>query len=588
MNPNADRQHGLGRRLLTLPGRVLRFVNPLRWLWRGVFMLRNRLRHRAKLDYILFTLSGEIPDLPEERGFIQSRLFGEPPLSLVELDRAFRQIASDGRPQGVVLILRNLALSLADLQTLRDSITRLRDQGKRVICYAQDYDLPAYYLASAADQVWLQPGGLLGVTGLRQEAIFLKDALAQVGIGFDAVAISPYKGAYDQLTRDTISPEGQAQLEWLLDSRFAILVDGIAAGRRLTPEAVRAMIDGGLYTDDVALAAGYVDAILNEEGFPAQLQVEYLVPWEQAERQLLRTWRKRERRYVALLEIRGTMIPGESQQPPSLPLPIPLPLVGEALVGDVTIVRQVRQLMQDDSAAAVLLYVDSPGGAAQAAEAMTSALDELAKTRPLVVYMNSVAASGGYYVATPAQWIVAQPGTITGSIGVLSGKPISAGLFDRLHINRQTFQRGANAGIFSDDAPFSDEQRQLMRGLIERLYQQFITRVAASRKLTLEQVDAVSGGRVWTGVQAKDHGLVDELGGLQTALNRARELANLPETVPLEIFQGQDKQDLPPQLAEVATPAAGWLPVQQRLRLIFNGKPQMLSTSFIEDWRLRG
>lgn len=560
------------KKLLKQVVKIIGWLNPLRWLRRGFFTFRNRWRRRAKVDYVTFILPDTMPVLPEERGFIRRQIFGDPPMSLLELDKHFRQVADDPRPKGVVLYLRGFAMSLASLQMLRASMLRLREKGKKVICFAQGYDLAMYYVASAADEIVLQPGGDFAPLGLREDAIFLKDALAAVGIRFDAVAISPYKGAFDQLTLDSISAEGREQLEWLLDSRYDIIVDDIAAARGMTPDAVREMIDHAPYLDTEV--QGYVNAVLNEEALPEYLKSEHLVPWERAEKMLLRQWRKSSSEYVAMVRVQGPIVPGESKEPP-VDLPIPLPFMVDERVGDLTFVRQVRHLMQDDDAAAVIIYIDSPGGSAAASEAMTAALDELAKTRPVIVYMHSVAASGGYYVATPAKWIVAQPGTITGSIGVISGKPITAGLFKNLLINRIEFQRGQNAGIYSDAAPFTDEQRLIMRRSIERVYEQFIGRVATSRGMTPEMVDQVGGGRVWTGVQAKEHRLVDELGDLHTALKKARELANLPDHAPLVLFE-EDDEPLSPQVAEKANPAAGLNYLQEGIRAMFNGSAQLL------------
>jgi protease-4 len=264
------------------------------------------------------------------------------------------------------------------------------------------------------------------------------------------------------------------------------------------------------------------------------------------------------------------MTPGESMSPP---VDLPIPFVGGERAGDQTIVRQVRALMKDERAAAVVLFIDSGGGAVVAAEAMTSALDELAKTRPLVVYMNAVAASGGYYVATPARWIVAQPGTITGSIGVITAKPITGGLREKLHVNALAFTRGANADLYSDDAPFSEAQRAQVRASIESTYRQFVARVAASRRMSAEAVDAVSGGRVWTGEQALAHGLVDQLGDLRAALAKARELASLPDDAPVALVGGKAKP-LPPQLA--ADPAAALRYPLDNARALVNGTAQVI------------
>ncbi|MCC6801385.1 MAG: S49 family peptidase, partial [Anaerolineae bacterium] len=392
--------------------RRLKRLNPFRLL--RVFLrlrlaLRNRLRARYKdLDTIILTLPASMPALPDTRGWLRQRVQGAPPLSLWELDRIFRRIAADPRPQNVILKISGLALPLADLQTLRGSITRLRAAGKRVVCFAQTYDTAGYYVASAADSILLQPGGELMTVGLRQEAIFLKDALDTIGVALDVVAITPYKGALDQFSRETISPEGREQLEWLIDSRYAMIRDGIAAGRGWTLEQAQAMIDTSPHVAEPALKAGYVDAVVNEEGFAAYLKGKYLHLWKDADRKLVLGRAPRGDQHVALLTITGLMTPGESANPP---IDLPIPFVGGERAGDQTVVRQVRALMQDDSTAAVVLFMDSGGGAVVAAEAMTSALDELAKKRPLVVYKNAVAGSGGYYVATPARWIVAQPGT---------------------------------------------------------------------------------------------------------------------------------------------------------------------------------
>ncbi len=553
---------------------ALRILNPFRALRRAAFWLANWRRGFARLDYIVIVLPQALPALPEPRNWLQRRIRGAPPMSLWELDRLFEQVADDPRPKGVVLHIRGFQMGLADLQTLRGSIARLRQRGKRVICYAQFYDTASYYVASAGDEIILQPGGEVMTLGLRQDAVFLRDALDGVGVSLDVVAISPYKGAFDQLSRSDISPEGRQQLEWLLDSRYEMIVGGIAEGRKITPEAARALIDGAPYLDDAALAAGRVDGVMTEEELARRLDVKHLVPLDQARRMLLRMWRKDSAQYVALLRVAGLMIPGESGGPPGN-IPIPIPFIGGERAGDLTVVRQVRNLMQNKQAAAVILYIDSGGGASMVAEAMTAALAELAKDRPLIVYMNNVAASGGYYVATPAQWIMAQPGTITGSIGVVTAKPVTNGLWGKLQVHRVEFARGLNAALYSDIAPFSEEQRARVYQSVTHIYEQFVGRVARSRKMTPEAVDAVSGGRVWTGAQAKDHGLVDELGDLRAAYAKARQLANLPDHAPLAMIHGKGRP-LAAQLAEATNPAAVLGYLYENLNWMGGGMTQML------------
>ncbi|MBE2182666.1 MAG: signal peptide peptidase SppA [Anaerolineae bacterium] len=527
-----------------LPGAV--------WRW---FTNWRRRRHKD-LDYILLNLPSNMPALPESRDFIQRRLFGKPPLSLWELKLAFERLAADPRPKGIVISLHGLEMSLADLQTLRGMLQFLRERGKRVIAHAQLYDTAQYYLASAADEILLQPSGDFMVTGMAAEAYFLKDALAQAGVTVDVIAITPYKGAFDQFSLNEISPEGRAQLEWLLDSRYQQIVRGIAEGRGLGSEAVQAMIDHSPQIDTAALAAKYVDALAYENELPAHLSVKRLVDWQEAQRKLFKPPPKPyNEKYVALLRVEGMMVSGESGGAPGdIPIPIPVPFLGEDRSGDITVVQQIRAIMQDDSAAAVVLYIDSGGGAVSAASAMGQALDELARTRPLVAYMNGVAASGGYWVAASSQHIYAQPGTITGSIGVVMAKPVAGGLLEKFQINAAHFKRGANADIYDVTKPFNEAQRLQMRASIDDIYRRFVERVAAARKLSFEAVDAISGGRVWTGEQALENGLVDALGGLETAVAKARELANLPAYAPVIFWEEGDP--LPPQIVEAAQKAA--------------------------------
>ena len=263
-------------------------VNPFRWARALVRELRNlRRRRRRDLEYILIRLPSELPPLPESRSWLQERLFGPPPLSLYELEEMLDRIAADPRTRGVVLDLESLELPLAGLQTLRGMIGRFQATGKRVIVFAAGLATGEYYAASAADEILLQPTAELAVTGLSATAFFLKDALALAGVEMDVIAISPFKDAFDQFARADISPEGRAQIDWLLDSRFEQMVQGIAEGRGMTPEAVRAMIDSAPHLDDAALAAGYVDGLLMEDDLPAHLGVTRLTEWHDAERRLL-------------------------------------------------------------------------------------------------------------------------------------------------------------------------------------------------------------------------------------------------------------------------------------------------------------
>jgi protease-4 len=503
--------------------------------------LLNMQRARVKtIDYIMIKAPSSFAPIPKERNFVQRQVLGAPTMSLMEFVSALDRIGDDPRPLGVILYFRGFSGSTADLQTMRDAILRLREKGKRALSYAPGYRTLDYFVASACDEILLPPGGMLETTGLLSQQMFLKEGLASVGLEFDSVAISPYKGAADALTRKEPSKEGREQTNWLLDSIFDTVIDGIASTRKMKPDEVRHMIDGGLRLGNDALEKGYVDGIMNEEQLIEYLGITKITMWEEADGQILLPERDFGSKYVAVIYGGGMIVDGESAAPPS-DMPLPLPFVGGERLGDVTLNQQLRNLMKDPQCGALVLYIDSGGGSATASESMASALTEFAKSRPLVVFMGGVAASGGYYIATPAHWIVAQAGTITGSIGVLMGKLVNSEMLRKLHVNAFSYLRGEHANLMTGESPFSKTQRQMMRGGIEHIYAQFLDRVAESRGQTSAEIDDIGGGRVWTGTQALERGLVDELGNLQRAIDKARELANLPHNAPPLLIREKGK-----------------------------------------------
>ena len=503
--------------------------------------LLNMQRARVKaIDYVMIKVPSSFAPVPKERNLIQRQILGAPPMSLMEFVSALERISEDPRPLGVILYFRGLSASTADLQSMRDAIMRLRDKGKRALSFAPGYRTMEYYVASACDEILLPPGGVLETSGLFSQQVFLKDGLGAVGLQWDSVAISPYKGAADALTRTEPSPEGKEQTNWLLDSIYDMVVEGIAATRKMKPDEVKYMIDGALHISDAALDRGYVDGVMNEEQLLEYLGVTKITMWEEADGQIYLPERDFSRKYVGVIYAGGTIVDGESATPPS-DMPIPIPFVGGERLGDITLNQQVRHLMRDPQCGALVLYIDSGGGSATASESMASALAEIAKSRPLVVFMGGVAASGGYYIATPAHWIVAQAGTITGSIGVLMGKLVNSDMLKKLRFNAFSYLRGENADLISGESHFSDAQRDMIRASIDHIYEQFLGRVAESRGKSSAEIDAIGGGRVWTGEQALQHGLVDELGNLRTAIDKARELAKLPETAPSVLIREKGK-----------------------------------------------
>ena len=464
----------------------------------------------------------------------------------------FQAVQQDPRVAGVILHLRSLKLSAAQTQTIRGFIAQLRSSGKRVVAWSLSYDNTRYYIAAAADEILLQTGGDASPLGVRGSFVFLADALERAGVKADFIQISPYKSAADPLMRSHMSDEMREMSNWLVDAYYKDFIQAIVSGRNLEEAAAKALVDGAPYTDLQALDSGVVDKLISEEELSAYLgtgeKAARLATWEAVHKSLLRPAPTARGRYVDLIRVEGNIVDGRSQGPP-FRSPLPLPLVLNPRAGDLTVVQQARNALADRRAAAVVLYVNSGGGSASASEAMAAALHKLAAKKPLVAAMGSTAASGGYYVSTPAQWITAQPGTLTGSIGVLSGKVIAAGLMDKLLFHREAVSRGRNAEFYDSERPFNDEERKTVREHIERVYDVFLDRVTAARSITRQVADNVGGGRVWTGRQALEHGLVDELGGLEAAVAKARQLGRLPARAPVRELR-ETKTQVPPPLAD--------------------------------------
>ncbi len=521
---------------------------PIRYL---LWLLASLLRRLQRApDYVTIMLEGEYPALPDPpAGFVQRRL-RPPRVSLPELAECFRRIARDDRVRGVVLHLRPLSMQPGELDTLRDLILSLRTAGKRVVAWSYAYDSSMYYAATAADTILLLPGGRIAPLALLRRYTYLADTLEQAGLKVDVVQISPFKSAGDMFTRRSMSEEVRQMADWLIDAAYQEMQRGIAEGRGVDQDSARDMIDKTPCTDLEARELGFVDELLGEEDLGTFLQEGQrparLLSWKRARSRLRDDPPVLSRRYVAVIGIEGEIVDGHSRRPPVQP-PIRIPFVTSPQAGDLSVAAIARRIRADRRAAAAVLYVNSRGGSATASEAIHAALSKLATTKPLVVAMGGIAASGGYYVSTPGQVIFAQPNTITGSIGVLSGKLVNAGLLDRLLVGRETLTRGEHAVIYDTEQPFSEKEREIVWASIQRSYDIFAERVSTSRKMDREAVDGIGAGRVWSGRQALERGLVDEIGGLDQALAKARQMAGLDARAPARCFfpSGRPSAPLP-------------------------------------------
>ncbi|MCL4265358.1 MAG: signal peptide peptidase SppA [Anaerolineae bacterium] len=529
--------------------------------------LRNGWRQvsGAKVDYVVLRVGGQMPERAEPpRSFVERQLpLPPPPYSIEALNYHLRCVADADNVKGAVIVLHGFNTGLASLQNIRQSILRLRERGKTAVVYTPFLDAAHYFIASAADKIIIPPSTQFNVLGLRSEVIFLKDALAQVGLHFDAVQISPYKSSPNMFTRADITPEQQEQLTWLLDEMYEMLTDAMADGRRQTPAEFQQLVDcAPLFAPD-ALAAGLVDAIAYEDELAyllaeppeEELVTEATQKEEEGEKEaatsaalsagvsplpqrpkakllelakahnlLLEKPRRHTPKFIGVVTLSGVITMGSSQRPP---IDIPVPFVAEETAGEVTLLALLRRAEKMDNMAALIFHVDSPGGDALASDLIGREIQRIAQKKPVVVYMGNTAASGGYYVSAAANHIMSQPLTITGSIGVFMLRLSMSNLYQKLHVNRASVQRGERAGLYTSPEPMTDTERQIFWDGISDMYRQFKEVVGNGRDLPVAELDPICEGRVWSGRQALNYKLVDSHGDFVTAVQTAAQLANL-------------------------------------------------------------
>lgn len=435
-----------------------------------------------------------------------------------------RRVEGDPSIRGLALHLDAPGLPFARARELRARLAGLRADGKKVLVYldanASNTDC---YVASAADRIVAHPTANVQLVGLSADLVTARGLLDLVGIEPQFVKRGIYKSAPEQNTHLEPSEASLEQTTALLDDLYAELVAGLAEGRGVDEATVRTWIDGGPYSAQGALDAGILDALAYPDELDALIDehiTDHAVPHDLLARpQAHSPWE--DPKQIAVLYITGPIVGGESRRGG---------LLSGAVTGSDTIVRQLERAADDPQVRAVVLRVDSPGGSVYASDAIWRAVEQLKETdKPVVVSMGSVAASGGYYVSAGADAIWAEPVTITGSIGVYSGKMVPADLLDRVGVEVTSLGRGRNSGIDSPLRPWDDVQRARLQSLVDETYDQFKDRVATGRGMTPEAVEAIAQGRVWSGVDAHDNGLVDALGGLQDAIADARERAGIAE-----------------------------------------------------------
>lgn len=472
-----------------------------------------------------------------------AQLTGQGRVSLRTLLAGLERGAEDDRVVGLVARIGKSNIGMAQAQELRDAVARFREKGKFALAFSETFGEfaagnSAYYLATAFEQIWLQPSGDVGLTGILMEPMFYKNALDKLGIKPQGDQRYEYKNAFNSFVENKMTPAHREAMDKLAQGWFSQLLRGVAAGRKLTEAELRAMVDRGPFLGPEALKEKLVDQLAYRDEFFAKARErggagaqllylhKYVERTDKAERQRLK-----KAPTLALIYGLGGVQRGASDYDP---------MNGSQSLGSDTVAAAFRDAVADHDVKAIVFRIDSPGGSYVASDTIwREVVRARAAGKPVIATMGNVAGSGGYFVAMAADKIVAQPGTITGSIGVFGGKAVTTELVDnRLGLTHDRIALGAHAGFWSMNREYSPDEWARLQGWLDRVYVDFTGKVAEGRKLPKEKVLQIAKGRIWTGEDAKENGLIDELGGIHTAVRLARQAAGLSDgqAVALKLF----------------------------------------------------
>jgi protease-4 len=492
-------------------------------------------------------LSGSL----EETAPSSDPLFGSLGENFKSRIERIKKASTDGSIHALYLHFDGLSIGWGKLDELSRAIADFRKAGKKVFAYVESGNTKDYLVALACDDVCVPESGWLMLTGVRAEVSFYKNLFEKIGVKADMLQMGDFKAAAEPFMRDSMSEPARKQLTSVLDDYYEkSLVERIVRsrpGQKFTAEQVKKLIDEGPYTARAAKAAGLIDRVAYADDYRTQIKKQL----QADELKFVRDYRKEKKNDIdfsspfALLKLLTTPPKSKPSDDPKIAVIYATGVIttgkseeglfGAETIGSTTMLKAIRQAEDDKTVKAIVLRVDSPGGSALASDLIWNELKRSKK--PVIASMSDVAASGGYYISMAAQKIYAEPGTLTGSIGVVGGKLAIGGTLNKLGIKTEIISRGANSGILSIDKPFSDSERKAMRALMKDVYDQFLDkalegRKKAGKKMTREELVKLAGGRIWTGRQAKENGLIDELGTLEDAIAAARALAKLPAKLP--------------------------------------------------------
>ncbi|RJS21206.1 signal peptide peptidase SppA [Corallococcus sp. H22C18031201] len=546
----------------------------------GLLVLASSSKPSVPSNLVLeLDLDQPLPEYVLDESFAGA--FGKRPTTVRDVVDALEKAGSDPRVKSVVARVGSPG-SAAQAQELRDAVQAFRAKGKRAVAYADSLGesgngTGAYYLASAFDEIYIQPSGDVALTGISIETPFARDAFTKFGVVPHFSKRAEYKNAVDTYTEQDYTAPHREATERFTGSLYGQIVRGVAEGRKMTEAQVRDLIDHAPYFGKEALEAKLVDGLRyrdevyddlkKQAGEGAQLLY--------ADKYLERAGRPHTRGdTIALIYGVGELVRGKSQSNP---------LSGGQAMGGDSVAAAFRKAVEDPRVKAIVFRVDSPGGSYVASDTVRREVQRARDAgKPVIVSMGTYAASGGYFVSMDADKIVAQPGTLTGSIGVYSGKFVTADFWAKLGVNFDAVSQGRNANMYSSDSDFTPEEMQRFENSLDQIYADFTTRAAAGRKIPVEQLRDVARGRVWTGEDASARGLVDALGGYPKAIELAKEAAKLPKDAPVNIVEFPRPKPTAQVLAElfgerngdnseddVTTRAATWAPVMDQARAVY-------------------
>ena len=497
-------------------------------------------------SFLVLDVSGSFSEA-RPAGFIPRLI--QPGRTLADLTEALRKVRYDGRIAGVIVRIGDLKAGWAQAHEIRGALALVKARGKRVVAELEVELAPASvetYVASVADAVYVAPAAAPLLTGLSAHAVFLGGVWPKIDVGVQVEKIREYKSMGDEISRESMSPAHREMLDSILDDIHRQFVGTLASARNLGTAEIDAAIARGISRPSQLVSAGIANAVRGHEEILAELGAATAVAT--VTEQVFAGVRAASLGIgdgpgIAVVHATGAVSTGRSRP-------------GSGGIGSRSIAQALAQAASDDDVSAIVLRVNSPGGSPAASDEIWLAVREAAKKKPVVASLGDVAASGGYYLASAADRIVAAPGTLTGSIGVLFFKPDVSALLDRAGIHTETLQRGRYARLLDLDKSLDDEELELVRTQLADVYRLFLERVATGRKKRPEEIDRLGGGRVWTGQQAFERGLVDEIGTLDDAVRAAANAAGIHDTDKVNLIHYPRGESLAEQLAEAGTGVA--------------------------------